>query len=71
MNRKVKNMVDNMQHLNQKNGEAVNGLLNRSKQLLKKVDFKNPRTQLITAGAAGVVAAAGLAYYMVRRNNNA
>lgn len=71
MNRKVKNMVENMQHLNHKNGEAVNSLLDRSKKLLNKVDLKNPRTQLITAGAAGLVAAAGLAYYMVRRNNHA
>lgn len=66
MNRKVKNTL----HSLQENGQATTAtLLQKSAKLLKQVNFKNPRTQLITAGAVGLVGAAGLAYYLLNKRN--
>lgn len=73
MDTKVKNMVHNLQQNGEglrKNGmEATNGLLQKSAKLLKNINFKDSRTRLITAGAVGIVGAAGLAYYLLSRNN--
>lgn len=73
MDTKVKNMVHNLQQNGEglrKNGmEATTGLLQKSAKLLKNLNFKDSRTRLITAGAVGIVGAAGLAYYLLRRNN--
>ena len=63
MNEKTKNMLS---HLKGNGQEASNTLLDRSKKLLKNIDFKSPKTATV-AGAVGLVAAAGVAYYLMRR----
>lgn len=60
MNEKVKNMIHNLQQT-ASNGEAA------ACATTDKFNFKKPRT-LIAAGAVGLLSAAGLAWYLMRKN---
>lgn len=61
MNEKAKNMIHNLQQT-ATNGEAV-----ATAAIADRFNFKKPRT-LIAAGAVGLLSAAGLAWYLMRKN---
>lgn len=63
MNEKTKNMLS---HLKENGHETANTLLDRTKKAIKNIDFRSRKTATV-AGAVGLVAAAGLTYYFMRR----
>jgi hypothetical protein len=67
MNEKTKNMLHKMQDMTQQCEVTNKSLLQRGKDMLNKINFKGVNKPMVSAGALGLVAAAGLTYYLAKR----
>ncbi len=67
MNEKTKNMLHKMHDMTQECEVAPKSLLQRGKDMINRINFKGVNKPMVSAGALGLVAAAGLTYYLAKR----
>lgn len=66
MDTKTKNMLGKMHNMVQQCDTAPKSLLQKGKDMLNKLNYKNLRSPMMAAGTLGLAVAAGLTYYLVK-----